>query len=152
MDAADTFEPVENLTERLGARYPLNGRAGVNPIKDGRRAGGGGGIADIAVRNLRRIDAVARIEAKPAISKRVIDGAEARTEQGIVGHLCVSLIDAGVLVVAGTDIEAQVIVVIPLVIEKCRSSGEAVAAAALEHRPPHDERAAARKDGGHLAV
>src|SRR5437867_6671318 len=102
--ASNALEPVEDLSQRFGAVHALNRGPGVDPVENRWRTGRRSGIADVAVGDLRGIDAVAGVESQPPVAERVVDHAESRADERVIGHFGAGLVDAAVVIVTPADV------------------------------------------------
>ncbi len=124
-------EPVERGFDDLIGRDQLVGRRpdriDLRPeVLEliGRVTAAGGGRVGRSLIDLGHVAAVVDAEAVLAVPLHVEDPAEARADGGVVHGGDAALIVAVVLVVSGSDVEAEVRVQVPLVIQEDRLRGE----------------------------
>src|SRR5262249_32596228 len=101
-------------------------------------ARGRGGIAD-RVGELRNVLRVSDIEDEPSVPADVVGSRKPRREGMVVGDEEAAAVFPVVLVVADSDIEAQVLVEVDFVVEEDRVGHEVRALRVLEDRRPADE-------------
>src|SRR5205085_3532313 len=93
--------------------------------------------------DVRRVLTIRRAHAMAAVALDVVVHAEARGDAAVLRRGVAAAVDGIILVVARADVEGEVVVEIPLVVDEERIRTEVALVGADEDRRPADERATA---------